>query len=59
MLAVRDGRLYWSEYDGANRVDLGPAVTPLPAHRSSDFKSIIAFQPEGSAVRINFLKIRD
>jgi hypothetical protein len=59
LLSVRDGRLYWSEYDGANRVDLGPAAAPLPAHRSADFKSIITYQPEGSSVRINTLKIRE
>ena len=44
LLTIRDGRLYWSEYDGANRLDLGPAGN-LPAQHSSDFKSIYVTQP--------------
>lgn len=61
MLAVRDGRLYWFEYDGANRIDLGQVAGTFPALRSSDFRSIVITQPgtqAGAPSEIASLTIR-
>jgi hypothetical protein len=48
LLMVRDDHVYWCEYDGANRVDLGMAVAGLPAQHSADFRTIYVTQPGAS-----------
>jgi hypothetical protein len=58
LLTTRDGRLYWSEFDGANRVDLGVAAGGFPGYGSSDQKSVVMFQPAGLNVRVAELGIR-
>jgi PEGA domain len=58
LLTTRDGRLYWSEFDGANRVDLGTAAGGFPGYGSSDQKSVVMFQPAGLDVRVAELGIR-
>ncbi|HEY6736629.1 MAG TPA: PEGA domain-containing protein [Candidatus Saccharimonadia bacterium] len=49
LLTIRDGQLYFSEYDGANRVNLGAVAADAPAEHSSDFKSIYVTQPGRAA----------
>jgi hypothetical protein len=44
--------LYWSEYDGANRVDIGPVSGNFPAYSSADLKSLIFFKPETQLVKV-------
>jgi hypothetical protein len=58
MLSTRDGRLYWSEYDGANRVDLGPAVAALPGYSTGDGRSVVTFRPVGQTVRLMMLVVK-
>jgi hypothetical protein len=59
MLTVRDGRLCWSEYDGANRIDLGFVAAGVAANRSADFRSIVEFVPDGvNGFKIESLGIR-
>lgn len=58
LLLTRGGHLYWSEYDGANRVDLGPAAGAFPGYGSSDFKSVNVFRPEGQNIRLTNLLIK-
>jgi hypothetical protein len=58
LLANRDGKLIWSEYDGNNRIDLGPVSGALPAHRTADFKSLVEYRPEGTIVRLTQLQIK-
>lgn len=58
LLTTRAGRLYWSEFDGANRIDLGAGIAGLPIYGSSDSKSLIEFRPDGSNVRIEQSLIR-
>jgi len=52
LLLTRSGRLYWSEFDGANRVDLGAGVSGLPSYGTSDSKNMIEFRPDGDSMRI-------
>ena len=52
LLANRGGELYWSEYDGANRVDIGPVSSNFPAYGSADLKSLVYFKPEAQAVKV-------
>ncbi|HUD11393.1 MAG TPA: PEGA domain-containing protein [Candidatus Saccharimonadia bacterium] len=58
MLLNRSGEMYWSEFDGANRVDLGPAYGDFAAYGTSDAKSIVTFRPLGSGVRILLLSLK-
>ena len=58
ILAVRDGVLYWSEYDGANSVNLGKTYGVLPAYVSSDTRSILLYRPSETEVKIMELQIR-
>jgi hypothetical protein len=62
LLTVRDGKLYWSEFDGANRVELGAAVGGLPAHSTADMKNVLVFRPVGegvgATVRLTQVQIR-
>src|ERR1700683_1325409 len=45
MLVTRGNELYWCEYDGTNRVDLGAVAAGLPAYSviSSDPKALVEF----------------
>ncbi|HEY2004628.1 MAG TPA: PEGA domain-containing protein [Candidatus Saccharimonadia bacterium] len=58
LLLTRSGRLYWSEFDGANRVDLGTGIAGLPSYGSSDTKSLTLFSPDGDNVRIEQAIVR-
>ena len=58
LLLNRGGRLYWSEYDGANRVDLGAAVGALPGYGTADLRSVMAFRPDGVKTQVMQVKIR-
>jgi hypothetical protein len=57
-LVTRDGRLYWSEYDGGNRVDLGAVGANLSAYGSSDTKSIVLYRTVGTGLRLMSLLIK-
>ena len=52
LLTARGGNLWWSEFDGANQVDLGPVSDTLASNSSNDLKSIISFKVIDSAVHI-------
>lgn len=58
MLTTRDGRLYWSEFDGANRVDLGPVAGTLPAYGAYDGKAIVLFKSMTEGVRLTQMVIK-
>jgi hypothetical protein len=58
LLANRDGKLYWSEYDGANVVDLGALYGQFPAYGTADERSIMLFRPDGQVVRVDQMLIR-
>jgi hypothetical protein len=57
LLSSRDGQLYWSEFDGANAVNLGKA-TSLPAYADADSKAIFLYQPSDISTSIIQLQIR-
>jgi hypothetical protein len=52
LLIARGDHLIWSEFDGANQVDMGPVSDTLPAYSTSDLKSIISIKTVDSAVHI-------
>jgi hypothetical protein len=58
LLATRGDHLYWSEYDGANRVDLGPAAGILPGYGTADNRSVVVFRPVGQSVRLMELLVK-
>lgn len=58
LLSTRDSRVIWSEYDGANDVDLGSAQGSLAAYGSSDTRTVYSFATAGDAVRIIQTTIR-
>ena len=58
LLANREGRLFWSEFDGANRVDLGKAQGIFPAYADPDNKAVIEFRPAEAGVKITQVQIR-
>ncbi len=58
LLANRDGELWWSEFDGANAVDLGKTAGGLPAYSDADRKAVIMFKPTANAVKLTSLLIR-
>ena len=58
LLMARGGRLIWSEFDGANQVDLGPVSDVLPSYSTSDLKSIISYKIVDSAVHLVATLIR-
>jgi PEGA domain len=57
LLSNRSGILYWSDFDGTNRVELGPIDSIFPAYGSSDMKSLIAFRPEKTSVSVTVEQI--
>ncbi len=59
MLVTRGNELYWCEYDGANRVDLGTVATGLPAYSvvSSNPKALVEFAAAPAGVHITQLQI--
>jgi hypothetical protein len=58
LLVTRNGHLYWCEFDGANRVDLGVATGVLPGYGTADFKSVVMFRPEGAKTQVAQIRIR-
>jgi hypothetical protein len=58
LLTTRGGHIYWSEFDGANAVDLGVSAGVLPAYGSGDLKNVVYFQPAGADVRVDQLAIK-
>ncbi|MDB5178732.1 MAG: hypothetical protein JWN01_675 [Patescibacteria group bacterium] len=58
LLLNRGGRLYWSEFDGANRVDLGAVAGNLPGYSSADQRSVVTFRPDGVKTQVAQIKIR-
>ncbi len=58
ILAIRDGGLYWSEFDGTNAVNLGKTYGILPAYSDTDSRSVLVYQPTETAVKITQLQIR-
>ncbi len=52
LLINRSGRLIWSEFDGANQVDMGAVSETLPSYSTSDLKSIISFKVVDSTVKL-------
>lgn len=58
LLSNREGQLYWSEFDGANRVDLGKILSTLPAYADPDAKGIVQFRPSDTEVKIIQVQIR-
>jgi hypothetical protein len=49
LLSARGTELYWSEFDGANRIDLGSVVGGFPGYATSDARSVVLFGPSGAA----------
>jgi len=58
LLSNRDGKLYWSEYDGTNRVELGADYGVLPAYSTPDERSVVTYRPDGQLVKIDQLLIK-
>jgi hypothetical protein len=58
LLANRDSKLYWSEFDGANQVELGSAAGNFPAYSTADIKSLLTFRPDGQQVRLEQVQIK-
>jgi hypothetical protein len=58
LLANRGGKLYWSEFDGNNQIELGSVYGDLPAYSTSDFKSLVEFKPDTTQVRVTQLNIK-
>lgn len=58
LLLNRGGKLYWSEFDGANRAELGDAYGLFPAYNTADFKSVVMFSSNAQAARITQVDIR-
>ena len=58
LLTVRDGQLYFSEFDGANRVPLGSVVGGLPAFATSDSKSVVTYRQDAKGVRIEQVQLK-
>lgn len=52
LLSNRSGILYWSDFDGTNRVELGPIGGTFPSYGTSDNKSLVAFRPEKTSVSV-------
>jgi len=52
LLIARGGHLIWSEFDGANQVDMGPVVDTLPSYSTSDLKSIISFKTAENSIHL-------
>jgi hypothetical protein len=57
LLTVRGGKLYLSEYDGFNVVDLGVMSATL-AVPTNDYKSVLMTAPAGGGVAITLTEIR-
>jgi hypothetical protein len=58
LLANRDGRLFLSEFDGANSIDLGAVSGALPGYGSADGRAVIMYGPSEAGVKVNQLVIR-
>jgi hypothetical protein len=59
LLANRDGKLYWSEFDGANLVELGLAAGNFPAYGTADLKSLVVWQPDVAQVKLDQVQIKN
>jgi len=60
LLLTRGTELYWSEFDGSNRVDLGAVGNGLPAYGTvvPDAKALVGFMAGVGGVKITQLQIR-
>jgi hypothetical protein len=58
LLRTHQGRLYWSEFDGANRTDLGAVAGGFAAYGTADEKSVVAFVPSTKGTQIVQLQIK-
>jgi WD40 repeat protein len=58
LLSSRDGKLYWSEFDGANSINLGAATAGLPAYADSGKKNVVLYRPSDKDVKVTQLQIR-
>ncbi|MBW4061946.1 hypothetical protein HJC99_05235 [Candidatus Saccharibacteria bacterium] len=58
LLSNQNGRLIWTDFDGANGVDLGLTQATLSAGSSSDVKNVYVWQPTASAVQLTTLTIK-
>jgi hypothetical protein len=58
ILANREGKLYWSEFDGTNLVELGQAYGQYAGYGTSDGRSVVTYRPDGGQVRITQLLIK-
>jgi hypothetical protein len=58
MLVVRSGRLYVSEFDGTNRVDLGEVTTGQPAYGSADGHTAVINQDGNGSSEVLSLVLR-
>ena len=57
-IMTRDNVAYWSEFDGANRVELGATYGGFALYSSSDTRSIYATQPAVTGAKISQIVIR-
>lgn len=48
LLLSQHGELVFTEFDGANTLDMGALAGGLPAYSTSDLRSIVAFRPGGT-----------
>jgi hypothetical protein len=48
LLTSQNGRVVWSDFDGANAHDLGAAYGGFPAYSTADMRSAVAFGDYGS-----------
>jgi hypothetical protein len=52
LLLTQNNRLILAEFDGANQVDLGPVAAGLTGYGTADRKTVVAFVPDGAAVKL-------
>ncbi len=58
LLTNREGKLYWSEFDGANRAELGTAYGLFPAYNTADMKSVVMFGLNEQSTRISEVQLK-
>jgi hypothetical protein len=58
LLRNEGGRLIWSEFDGANRLDLGSVSGTLPANSTPNLQNLVFFRPDGTLTRLMQVTIK-
>jgi hypothetical protein len=58
LLRNENGHLLWSEFDGANQVDLGTMSGGLTANSTPNLQNLVFFRPDGSLTRLTQLTIK-